>query len=100
MAKEGGPYHDFRVLSDVFISGRVQDQPAGVGVQAVDVEDAVLGVAPRPLQHLRQRAGTGEGRPLLTQTREESPSAGFGVLHTYVGENERNALLYGYTCEA
>lgn len=49
---EGGPYHYFRVLRDVLVARRIQDHAAGVRVQAVDVEHAVLDVPPGPLQDL------------------------------------------------
>lgn len=54
--REEGPYHDLGVLRDVFVAGRVQHHPAGICVQAVDVEHSILDVATRPLQDLAMRA--------------------------------------------
>ena len=50
--EEGGPYHDFRVLSNIFVPRRIQDHPAGIGVQAVNVENSVFDVPSRPLKDL------------------------------------------------
>lgn len=51
-ADSGGPYHYFWILSHVLISRRVQHHPAGVCVQAMDVENSVSDVSSRPLQDL------------------------------------------------
>lgn len=65
MPNEGGPYHYFWVLRDVLVARRIQDHAAGVRVQAVDVEHAVLDVPPGPLQDLPGRAET-KGRAAVT----------------------------------
>lgn len=74
---EGGPYHYFWVLRDVLVARRIQDHAAGVRVQAVDVEHAVLDVPPGPLQDLpaasRDKGGSGR---YLNQADEENLSPG------------------------
>ena len=61
-ATSGRAYHDLWVLSDVFISRRIQHHPAGVGVQAVDVKDPIPDVPPCPLQDLGSTSGHGKQR--------------------------------------
>lgn len=45
-------HHDLGVAQHVLVAGRVQDDAAGVGVDAVDVQDTELPFLLRPLQHL------------------------------------------------
>lgn len=45
-------HHDLGVAQHVLVAGRVQDDAAGVGVDAVDVQDTELPLLLRPLQHL------------------------------------------------
>lgn len=52
--KAGLPHHDLRVAQHVLVPGRVEHYAAGVGVNAVDMQDAELPLLLCPLQHLRK----------------------------------------------
>ena len=100
MPTEGGPYHYFRVLRDIFVSRRVQDHPAGVRVQAVNVQDAVLDVPSCPLKDLPQSSqDKGENR-MLFKTEEESVKTRCVVSLAYLGERKGAVSVYGAPCKA
>ena len=48
------PHHDLRVAQHVLVAGWVEHYAAGVGVNAVDMQDAKPPLLLRPLQHLRE----------------------------------------------
>lgn len=86
-----GPYHHFRVLRDVLVPGWVQDHPAGVRVEAVDVEDAVLDVPACPLEDLPDIGATGEAGVTESGVRETpKPDPG---LPNRLGKSEVSALM-------
>lgn len=48
------PHHDLCVAQHVLVPGRVEDYAAGVGVNAMDMQDAKLPLLLCPLQHLHK----------------------------------------------
>lgn len=72
MPNEGGPYHYFWVLRDIFIPRRVQDHPAGVRVQAVNMKNAVFDVPSRPLKDLSKSSQDKGENHVLLKTEEET----------------------------
>lgn len=100
MPTEGGPYHYFRVLRDIFVSRRVQDHPAGVRVQAVNVQDAVLDVPSCPLKDLPKSSQDKGENQVLLKTEEENVKTRRVVSPAYLGERKGAVSVYGAPCKA
>lgn len=99
--EKGGPYHDFRVLSNIFVPRRIQDHPAGIGVQAVNVENSVLDVPSRPLKDLWDSKPGQRGESYyLKEAEEEDISAGLTGFQPFLGKSKRNTSLYNRTFKA